>query len=210
MKKPKAIVIDYGMGNLRSVAKALETVGFEVLITNDYKKLEEGDAIILPGVGAFGDAIKNLQNLNIIETLKEALEIRKKPFLGICLGLQLLFEKSYEFGIHKGLGILKGEVKFFGNRVKKVPHMGWNEIHPQKKHKILEGLKDGDFFYFVHSYYVEPEDKEVILTTTDYDGFYFTSAIAKENIIAVQFHPEKSQKKGLLLLKNFRKFVEEY
>jgi glutamine amidotransferase len=129
--------------------------------------------------------------------------------LGICLGLQLLFERSYEFGEHEGLGIFEGEVLHFGDRVHKVPHMGWNEIHPRKEHPVLEGIPEGSFFYFVHSYFVSPRDRGIVLTETDYDGFYFTSGVAYENILAFQFHPEKSQRKGLKLLENFRRLVEE-
>jgi glutamine amidotransferase len=207
MDKPVAALVDYGMGNLGSVAKALETVGFKVIRTSKGEDLQKANAIVLPGVGAFGDAMNHLKELKFIDTLKREILDRKKPFLGICLGLQLLFERSYEFGEHKGLGIFEGEVLHFGDRVHKVPHMGWNEIHPKREHSVLEGLRDGDFFYFVHSYYVSPEDKSIVLTETDYDGFYFTSGVAFENIVAFQFHPEKSQKKGLKLLENFKNFV---
>ncbi|RTZ68638.1 MAG: imidazole glycerol phosphate synthase subunit HisH [Aquificaceae bacterium] len=208
MVKPKVALIDYGMGNLGSVAKALQTVGFEVNVTSNKGDLEKADAIVLPGVGAFGDAIKRLKELKLDDAIKREILDKKKPFLGICLGLQLLFEESYEFGKHKGLGIFEGEVLHFGDKVSKVPHMGWNEIHPLRDHPILEGLKDGDFFYFVHSYYVNPKRKDIVLTETDYEGFYFTSGVAYENIIAFQFHPEKSQKKGLKLLENFKRLVE--
>jgi len=205
---PSVALIDYGMGNLGSVAKALETVGFEVIRTNRPQDLELADALLLPGVGAFGDAMKHLKELNLIDTLKREILDKKKPFLGICLGLQLLFERSYEFGEHKGLAIFEGEVLHFGEKVRKVPHMGWNEIHPKRGHPILENLKDGDFFYFVHSYYVAPKSKQIVLTETDYDNFFFTSGVAYENILAFQFHPEKSQKNGLILLENFKRLVE--
>jgi glutamine amidotransferase len=208
MAKVTVALIDYGMGNLGSVSKALETVGFSVLKTNRAEDIEKADAIVLPGVGAFGDAMKHLKELKLIDTLKREILDRKKPFLGICLGLQLLFERSYEFGEHKGLGIFEGEVLHFGDRVHKVPHMGWNEIHPKREHPILKNLKNGDFFYFVHSYFVSPKSKEIVLTETDYDGFYFTSGVAYENILAFQFHPEKSQRKGLQLLRNFLEFVK--
>jgi len=206
--KPSVALIDYGMGNLGSVAKALEKVGFEVRRTNEPEVLTKSDAIVLPGVGAFGDAMKHLEELKLVDTLKREILDRRKPFLGICLGLQLLFERSYEFGEHKGLGIFDGEVLHFGDRVHKVPHMGWNEIHPKREHPILEGIPEGSFFYFVHSYFVSPKDRGIVLTETDYDGFYFTSGVAHENIIAFQFHPEKSQRKGLKLLENFRRLVE--
>ncbi|HIO42240.1 MAG TPA: imidazole glycerol phosphate synthase subunit HisH [Aquifex sp.] len=209
MEKPTVALVDYGMGNLGSVKKALETVGFEVWRTSDPEDLKRAEAIVLPGVGAFGDAVKHLKELNLIDTLKRELLDRKKPFLGICLGLQLLFERSYEFGQHEGLGIFEGEVLHFGDRVRKVPHMGWNEIHPKREHPVLKGLKEGDFFYFVHSYYVSPRRGDIVLTETDYDGFFFTSGVAYENIVAFQFHPEKSQRKGLRLLENFKNFVLE-
>ena len=207
MERPTVALVDYGMGNLGSVKKALETVGFEVWRTSDPEDLKRAGAIVLPGVGAFGDAVKHLRELNLIDTLKRELLDRKKPFLGICLGLQLLFERSYEFGQHEGLGIFEGEVLHFGDRVRKVPHMGWNEIHPKREHPVLKGLKEGDFFYFVHSYYVSPRRGDIVLTETDYDGFFFTSGVAYENIVAFQFHPEKSQRKGLRLLENFKNFV---
>jgi glutamine amidotransferase len=205
--KPTAFLVDYGMGNLGSVSKALEHVGFKVVRGNDPAGLKEADAVVLPGVGAFGDAVNNLKGLNLWEPLKETILVEKKPFLGICLGLQLLFEKSYEFGEHEGLSIFKGEVLHFGEKVHKVPHMGWNEIHVKREHPVLEGFKEGDFFYFVHSYYVSPSDSSVILTETDYDRFFFTSSVAKDNVVAFQFHPEKSQRKGLKLLENFRRWV---
>ena len=207
---PAVALIDYGMGNLGSVAKALETVGFTVRRTDKREVIESSDAIVLPGVGAFGDAMENLKRLGLVDTLKREILDKRKPFLGICLGLQLLFEKSYEFGEHKGLSIFEGEVLHFGEKVHKVPHMGWNEIHIKRSHKILKDLKEGDFFYFVHSFYVSPKDRSVVLTETDYDGFYFTSGVAYENILAFQFHPEKSQKKGLKLLENFKRFVESW
>ncbi|NPB05845.1 MAG: imidazole glycerol phosphate synthase subunit HisH [Aquificae bacterium] len=205
-----AALIDYGMGNLGSVAKALEKVGFSVRRTSDPSDLERADAVVLPGVGAFGDAVRNLKELKLFDAIRREVLDRKKPFLGICLGLQLLFERSYEFGEHEGLGILEGEVLHFGDRVSKVPHMGWNEIHPKKDHPTLEGLKEGDYFYFVHSFFVSPKDPSVVLTETDYDGFFFTSGVAFENVVAFQFHPEKSQKKGLKVLENFKRFVENF
>jgi len=202
-------LVDYGMGNLGSVAKALEKVGFEVRRTNKPEVITQSDAIVLPGVGAFGDAMKHLEELKLVDTLKMEILDRRKPFLGICLGLQLLFERSYEFGEHKGLGIFEGEVLHFGDRVCKVPHMGWNEIHPKREHPILRNIPTGGFFYFVHSYFVSPRDREIILTETDYDRFNFTSGVAYENIIAFQFHPEKSQKLGLKLLENFKNLIKE-
>ena len=202
----RTVVIDYGMGNLRSVSKALEFVGFEEVVVSGEKRLvEEADVLILPGVGAFGDAMENLRNLELVEPIKRHIE-KGKPFLGICLGLQLLFEKSYEHGEHEGLGILKGEVKLLPPTVR-IPHIGWNQLWFKKRGVITEGLKDGDYFYFVHSYRVVPKEEGIILSTTDY-GEDFVSSVWVDNLLAVQFHPEKSQKKGLKLLENFKKMAE--
>jgi len=204
----RTVVIDYGMGNLRSVSKALEYVGFEsVVVSGDKNLVKEAEVLVLPGVGAFGDAMKNLRSLELIEPIRKHIE-KGKPFLGICLGLQLLFEKSYEHGIHEGLGLLKGEVKLLPPTVR-IPHIGWNQVWFKKRGEITEGLKDGDYFYFVHSYRVIPKEEGVILSTTDY-GEEFVSAIWIDNLLAVQFHPEKSQKKGLKLLENFRKLAQKF
>jgi len=201
-------VIDYGMGNLRSVGKALEYVGADVVITGEPSKLKDSRALVLPGVGAFRDAVKNLKGKGIWDVVIE--EVKKgKPLLGICLGLQLLFEKSYEFGETEGLGLIKGEViKFNLPPEFKIPHMGWNQVFKKKESPLLEGIKEGEFFYFVHSYYVKPEEEGVVLTKTDYGGLFFTSSIEKDNVFATQFHPEKSQRAGLKLLENFVKLVK--
>ncbi len=200
----KTIVIDCGAGNLRSVVKALEHMGFKgVKISSDHKEIKDADYLIFPGQGAFKKAMENLEKLKLSEAIKEHIE-RGKPFLGICLGLQLLFEKSYEHGESKGLGIFKGEVVLLPKNVK-LPHIGWNQIWKRKDSYLFKGIEDGDFFYFVHSYRAVPQEKEIISTETDY-GEFFVSAIEKENVCAVQFHPEKSQKKGLKVLENFRKF----
>ncbi|WP_297445594.1 imidazole glycerol phosphate synthase subunit HisH [Desulfurobacterium sp.] len=199
-------VIDYGMGNLRSVSKAVEYVGGNVVVTDKTHKIKDAEAIILPGVGAFKDAVKNLKERNLWEVIIREVE-KGKPFLGICLGLHLLFKKGYEFGEEEGLGIIKGKVvRFELPHEYKIPHMGWNQVSIKKESRFLNGIKNGEFFYFVHSYYVKPEDVSVILTTTDY-GIDFVSSIEKENIIATQFHPEKSQKAGLKLLSNFLEMV---
>ncbi|WP_456455845.1 imidazole glycerol phosphate synthase subunit HisH [Thermovibrio sp.] len=200
-------VIDYGMGNLRSVGKALEHVGADVVITGEPLKLKDSEALVLPGVGAFKDAVMNLKERGLWEVILE--EVNKgKPLLGICLGLQLLFEKSYEFGETQGLGLIKGEVVRFNLPSEfKIPHMGWNQVFKEKDSPLLQGIKEGEFFYFVHSYYVKPEEEEVILTKTDYGEFFFTSSVEKDNVFATQFHPEKSQKAGLKLLENFLNFV---
>lgn len=194
-------VIDYNMGNLRSVAKALELLDAKVIVTSDIKLIKKADKIVFPGVGAFGDAMIELKKLNLIDTLKE--EIFKKPFLGICLGLELLFEGSEEAKDVKGLSIFKGSVKRFSRKVK-IPHMGWNQIMIKKGCPIFKNIPDNTFMYFCHSYYVAPSDKNIIATQTKYD-LDFVSAVAKDNIFAVQFHPEKSQKIGLKLLENFIK-----
>ncbi len=203
----KLVVVDYGMGNLRSVAKALEHVGFpEVEVTGDRDKVSRADALVFPGQGAFRRAMEHLKDMELITPLLSHIE-RGKPFLGICLGLQLLFERSYEHGETEGLGVIEGEVVLLPPKVK-VPHIGWNQVWIKKKEGLFSGIEEGDFFYFVHSYHVVPRKDDVVASTTDYDVF-FVSAVQKENLWAVQFHPEKSQKKGLKLLENFRRFCEE-
>jgi len=200
-------VVDYGMGNLRSVSKAIEHVGVDVRVTRSPQDLKDAKGIVLPGVGAFKDAVRNLKEFGLWEVIIREVE-KGKPFLGICLGLQLLFEKSYEFGETEGFGFIEGEVvKFELPADFKIPHMGWNQVYKKKKSELLREIKEGEFFYFVHSYYVKPKNKNVVLTETDY-GIYFTSAIEKENIFATQFHPEKSQRAGQKLLKNFVSIVE--
>jgi len=193
-------LVDYGMGNLRSVEKALEYVGLKVLRTSDPEVVKKSRAVVLPGVGAFKDAIYNLKRLGLYDAILLHIE-SGKPFLGICLGLQLLFERSYEFGEEKGFGVLEGEVVLLPPTVK-IPHIGWNQLWKRRESKVLEGIEDGEFVYFVHSYRVIPKKDDVVLTLTDY-GEYFVSSVEYENIFAVQFHPEKSQKVGLKLLKNW-------
>ena len=200
-------VVDYGMGNLRSVSKAIEHVGAPVKVTRNPQDLKDAKGIVLPGVGAFKDAVRNLKEFGLWEAIVREVE-KGKLFLGICLGLQLLFEKSYEFGETEGFGFIEGEVvKFDLPADFKIPHMGWNQVYKKKESELLRGIKEGEFFYFVHSYYVKPKNKSVVLTETDY-GIYFTSAVEKENIFATQFHPEKSQRAGQKLLENFVKIVE--
>ncbi len=199
-------IIDYGMGNLRSVQKALEASGGKTKVVASGRALRGADKIVFPGVGAFRDAMSELKKRVFIGAIKEAIA-EGKPFLGLCLGLQLLFEESEEGGRVKGLGLLAGRVKRFRFRGTglKVPHMGWNEIKIKNKFKnlkILKNIPDGSFMYFVHSYYAEPEDKSVILATTDY-GSRFASGVCKGNIYGLQFHPEKSQRLGLKILENF-------
>ncbi len=196
------ILIDYGMGNLRSVSKALEKVGFSVKVSSDPEEVKKAEVLVLPGVGAFRDAMENLRKLGLLKEILRHIE-RGKPYMGICLGLQLLFERSYEFGETEGFGVLEGEVLLLPPKVK-VPHIGWNQLWGQKPSDLLDNIKDGEYFYFVHSYHVVPKRQDIILTTTDY-GVDFVSSIEYENIFAVQFHPEKSQKAGLRLLENFRR-----
>jgi glutamine amidotransferase len=198
------LIVDYGMGNLRSVSKALEKVGFRVKVSSDPEDVKKANAIALPGVGAFKDAVENLRRMGLYGEIIRHIE-RGKPYFGICLGLQLLFEKSYEFGEAKGFGVVEGEVVLLPTSVK-VPHIGWNQLWKKKPSSLLEGIKDGEYVYFVHSYHVVPKKKDIILTTTDY-GIDFVSSIEYENIFAVQFHPEKSQKVGLKILENFRRRV---
>lgn len=202
-------VVDYGMGNLRSVAKAFEKVGFDIKVSSYPEDIRDAKAIVVPGVGAFGDAVHNLKRFNLYDEIINHIE-KGKPYFGICLGLQLLFEYGYEFGEHKGLGVIKGKVVKFPHRKGfKIPHMGWNQVWINKKEGLFSDIKDGEYFYFVHSFYVVPEDENVIASKTDYI-VDFCSAIQKDNIWAVQFHPEKSQKAGLQLIENFKNFVSSY
>ncbi len=200
----RVVLVDYGMGNLRSVQKALEYVGIYTEKTNDPEKVIKADATVLPGVGAFKDAVKNLRASGLWEAILDSIN-GGKPYLGICLGMQLLLEKSYEFGEEKGFGIFKGEVKLLPTNVK-IPHIGWNQVWKTKDSKILRDIRDGAFFYFVHSYHVVPKDEDVAAGFTDY-GINFVSCLEKDHIYAVQFHPEKSQKVGLKLLQNFKEAV---
>ncbi len=193
-------VVDYGMGNLRSVQKGFEKVGFDAVVSAEREVIENASHLVLPGVGAFKDCMRNLEERGLVEPVLRGIE-KGKPFLGICLGLQLLFEKSEEFGAHEGLGLIKGKVARFPNSELKVPHMGWNSIKIVSDTPLLQQIDDNSYFYFVHSYYVIPEDN-VTATITEY-GLEFTSSIIKDNIFACQFHPEKSQKEGLKILKAF-------
>jgi len=198
-------IVDYGMGNLRSVQKGFERVGFEAEVTRDVGKIMSAQGVVLPGVGAFHACMENLTRLGLIEPICQI--VRKKPFLGICLGFQLLFSESEEFGKQKGLDLFAGKVVgFHSSGDLKVPHMGWNRIEKKKDSPFLEGLSSGDYVYFVHSFYVVPENASVVATTTDY-GETFVSSIATENLFACQFHPEKSQELGLRILANFGRFV---
>jgi len=195
-------IIDYGMGNLRSVQKAFEKVGHEAIVTSDAAQVAAASKVVLPGVGAFEDCIAELHRCNLVQSVHQAID-SGKPFLGICLGLQMLFDVSYENGRHNGLGILPGEVvRFDLPKEYAVPHMGWNQITIRQPAPILKGIADGTYVYFVHSYYVVPKDNSVIATETEY-GKPFCSMIWRDNVYATQFHPEKSQAEGLKILKNF-------
>jgi imidazole glycerol-phosphate synthase subunit HisH len=199
---PMISIINYEMGNLRSVQKALEKLGYQAEVTDDAAEILTADKIILPGVGAFSDAMAALRARNLIEPIREAVA-SGKPTLGICLGLQLLFETSYEDGEHDGLGILKGKVvRFDVPHDYKVPHMGWNQVAYHEPSPLYADIDEGAYFYFVHSYYVVPASPSIVATTTNYPT-PFTSSIQQENLFATQFHPEKSQKVGLKLLENF-------
>jgi len=195
-------VIDYGMGNLGSVANALKRLGAETRITQDAADLKTAEKIVLPGVGAFRDAVDSLGKLKLTEALKEALA-SGKIYLGICLGLEVLFDKSEEGGGCSGLGVIKGSVLRFGSAGFKVPHIGWNNVRFRKREcPLFKGIPDNAHFYFVHSYYVKPADGSIEAASTEYGGD-FTSMVWKDNIYATQFHPEKSQRIGLKLLENF-------
>ncbi|MBL8075095.1 MAG: imidazole glycerol phosphate synthase subunit HisH [Nitrospira sp.] len=195
-------IIDYGMGNLRSVSKAFEAVGHQAMITRDASVIHNASHVVLPGVGAFGDCMANLKQYQLVEPIKGAIQ-SGKPFLGICLGFQLLFTESEEFGRHEGLDVFPGKVRaFLKDQALKVPHMGWNQIAIQKPCPLFEGIADGSNWYFVHSFFVDPADQQITATTTSY-GIPFTSSIWKDNVVACQFHPEKSQAVGLQLIQNF-------
>ena len=212
-------IVDYGMGNLRSVSKALESLGFPSVVSGNPAELSRCAGIVLPGVGAFRDCMRNLSRQGLLPLLSDVLE-EGRPFLGICLGLQVLFSASEEFGRHEGIGFFPGKVVRFpsglkgpapggGTAVLKVPHMGWNRIDVAAPHPVLRGIPSGSYFYFVHSYYVEPEDPSVVACRTPY-GFPFASAAGKGNAFAVQFHPEKSQAAGLALLSNFGRICRDW
>ena len=196
-------VVNYGVGNLRSIRRGLEKAGANVEITHNPTGLRNSDAIVLPGVGAFAPAVKNMAP--IADVVAEAMK-SGKPILGVCLGLQLLFTRSSEGGSIRGLDFISGEVVKLPETVK-TPQMGWNTIDFAKSHPLLEGVKEHSYVYFVHSYYPQPSDPEVIVATTEY-GVRFPSMVAKQNLFATQFHPEKSSKTGLTILKNFVRIVK--
>lgn len=195
-------IIDYDAGNIKSVEKALQKLGQEVVITRDAETILRADKVILPGVGAFGDAMENLKKYNLDQVIHQVVE-KKIPFLGICLGLQLLFERSDESKGVSGLGILKGEILRIPDQDDiKIPHMGWNSLHFQNDGRLFQGLDENAYVYFVHSYYLKAEDEEIVKATTEY-GTHIHASVEKGNVFACQFHPEKSSDVGLHILKNF-------
>ena len=196
-------IVDYGMGNLRSVQKAFQHVGAQADIVKDVKEIMEASHIVLPGVGAFGDAMRNLKQAELIDPIVKAVS-EGRPFLGICLGLQLMFSESEEMGQHRGLDILPGKVRKFPEG-ERIPQIGWNQVRYQKETPLFEGVPDGSYFYFVHSFYVDPTQQTDVVGVTDY-GIDYVSVAGNECAFGVQFHPEKSQDAGLKLLQNFSRF----
>jgi glutamine amidotransferase len=194
-------IIDYGVGNLRSIEKAFAAVGVTTQVSGNKQVLEAAEALVLPGVGAFGDAINSLRSINLDQLIISAAKTGK-PILGVCLGYQLLFEESEEFGLHKGLALLPGRVVRFPESDLRIPHIGWNQVRQCQKHPILFDFIENDFFYFVHSFYVKPSLPSDLIAVSDY-GIEFSAIAGRDNIVGVQFHPEKSQHAGLKLLKNF-------
>ena len=202
MSGKRLVIVDYGMGNLRSVQKAFEKLGVAAKIVTRPDEIAIAEKLVLPGVGAFRDAIHELQRQELVAPIKAHI-LADKPFLGICLGLQMLFDVSYEDGEWPGLGIIPGRVIRFSEHPElKVPHMGWNQLEIVGEPRLLADISRDSYFYFVHSYFVEPQDESVIAARTDY-GQKFVSMIARKNLFATQFHPEKSQAVGLKLLGNF-------
>jgi len=193
-------IIDYGVGNLRSVEKAFAATGCEAIVTADESELRKAKRLVLPGVGAFAACMKELSARGFDRLVRE--KVREgTPLLGVCVGMQLLFDESEEFGSTRGLGLLRGSVRRFSGELV-VPHVGWNRIHQQRAHELFEGVEEGAFCYFVHSFYCEPLDQQVVVGETEY-GVRYASVVAQENVCGVQFHPEKSQEVGLRMLRNF-------
>ncbi len=199
-------VIDYGMGNLRSVSKAIERLGAEVCVSSSSRDIQKTDKLILPGVGAFKDAMLELQKRELIDPIMAHIHANK-PFLGICLGLQLLFEDSEENPGVKGLGVIPGHVRRFQSTDVKIPHMGWNQVSLDENHKLLQGVANNSYFYFVHSYYAFLENEKLIAGTCTYGNDRVTAMVSQGNVFATQFHPEKSQEMGLQILQNFTEWT---
>lgn len=200
-------IVDYQMGNLRSVQKAVQRIGGQAMISSDPHEIANAQQLILPGVGAFGDAMAEINRRDLAGPIKDFVQTGR-PFLGICLGLQLLFDEGFEHGTHKGLGILPGDVvKFDLPEQYKVPHMGWNTVRQTAPSRLLDDVADGSHFYFVHSYYVRPADPDVVALTCTYEHD-FCAMVSRDNLFATQFHPEKSQANGLNLLRTFHQLVD--
>jgi glutamine amidotransferase len=197
----KLVIVDYGAGNLHSVTRAVVHAGVRPLVTSSLRYVEEADALIVPGVGAAADTMLNLRRHSLVEPIQEFIA-SGKPFLGVCMGQQALFDVSEEGGEHECLGILPGRVVRFPANGLKVPHMGWNRVRQLRPHPIFEGIPDGSFFYFVHSYFPRPDDRATVLGETEY-GVTFPSVVARDNVVATQFHPEKSGEMGLRMYENF-------
>jgi glutamine amidotransferase len=193
-------IIDYGVGNLRSVEKALEAVGADVVLTGDKGAIRDAEKLVLPGVGAFGECASRLRASGLDGLVLEAAE-QQKPVIGLCVGLQLMFDEGHEFGVHKGLGLMRGRIVRFPEGLH-VPQIGWNQIENLQPHPLLEGLNEGTYFYFVHSYHIVSDDQTDVLAKTEY-GIRYPSICARGSVCGVQFHPEKSQDAGLKLLANF-------
>ncbi len=201
----KLVIVDYGAGNLHSVAKAVSNQGVRPLVTSSPRYLDDADAVIVPGVGAAADTMANLRRHKLVEPIREYID-SGRPFLGVCMGQQALFDVSEEGGEHECLGVLPGRVVRLPEGLK-VPHMGWNQVHITREHPIFEGIEDGSYFYFVHSYFPRPDDPAVVIGETDY-GIRFASVVARDNVVATQFHPEKSGDNGLKLYGNFLRVAQ--
>jgi glutamine amidotransferase len=199
-------IVDYGMGNLRSVQKALEQVGETAIVTSNPSEVEAAEGMILPGVGAFGDAMFHLKQMGLLDVVKKLVK-QGKPVLGICLGMQLLFSTSEEHGRHVGLNLIPGHVKRFKGNFK-IPQVGWNSLHLHKSHPLLEGVRENDFVYYVHSYLADPVDRNVILASSDYHG-EVPGVVGYKNVFGIQFHPEKSSAVGLRMLANFGRMCKK-
>ncbi len=214
MSKVNIAIIDYGLGNLFSIKNACEYAGMQALVTSDRRIIMDADAVLLPGVGAFGDAMESLSNLELITVLKDMAHA-SKPMIGICLGMELLMTESFEFGHHQGLDIVEGSVEKISipdeqNHRVKVPQIGWNRIyqHGSWEYSPLAGVNNGEYMYFVHSYIVKPKDPNVIISRTNYGQEEFCSSLMRDNVFAFQFHPERSGIEGLKIYKNLQKMLE--
>lgn len=198
-------IVDYGVGNLRNVYNAMTQLGMDCVITGDPYKIKDAGALVLPGVGAFKDAMDHLVDTRLDEVIKDSVN-QGKALLGICLGMQLLFDTSYEDGTWSGLGLLKGEIVRF-QPGRKIPHMGWNQLHIRRTHPLVKNIREGEYVYFVHSYHLDPKYTDDVLLYTDY-GVEVPAVVCKDNIMGMQFHPEKSGATGIQLLKNFKELME--